>query len=91
MKCQLQHLLTMRFGKVTEQYLPCSVKGHNGPFRVVLRMLRWWGVAAEEGGIVSSDADEGLKPRFFTVRSLEKSSVSCRHSGHLTPWIFAGL
>ena len=82
-KYQLQHLLTMRF---RESYWTihsfCSVKGHNGPFRVVLRMLRWWGVGAEEGGIVSKGCWPGSG--LATVSSLEKELSLCRHSGHLT-------
>ena len=72
----------MRF---RESYLAihsfCSVNGHSGPFRVVLRMLKWWGVGAEEGGIVYKGCRPGSG--LATVRISETELSLCRHSGHL--------
>ena len=87
-KCQLQHLLTMRF---RESYSTihsfCSVNGHSGPFRVVLRMLKWWGVGAEEGGIVYKGCRPGSG--LATVRISETAVFV----GTVGIWlsIFAGL
>lgn len=60
----------------------CSVNAHSGPFRVVLRLLRWWVAGAEEGGIVCKGCRPGSG--LATVRILEKELSLHRHSGHLT-------